>query len=109
MSNHRYTGTPLERGTWAPLFAHRVISGHDRYNALPNPQHIDVLPRCCNISAKLLFVYSRGAKCCITLIIAIVKEIMPFKLINMLKVVRRCSIVLKIQKQKKKKTDFFKG
>ena len=25
----RYTGTPLECGTWAPQFAHSVISGHD--------------------------------------------------------------------------------
>ena len=24
-------------GTWAPQFAHSVISGHDRYNAIPHP------------------------------------------------------------------------
>ena len=27
----------LERGTWAPQFAHSVLSGHDRYNTLPHP------------------------------------------------------------------------
>ena len=32
-----YTGTPLERGTWAPQFAISVISGHDRYYAVPHP------------------------------------------------------------------------
>ena len=40
----KYPGTPLERGTWAPKFAHSVISGHDRYNAISHPPaqgHID--------------------------------------------------------------------
>ena len=32
-----YTGTPLERGTWASQFAHSVISGDDRYNKIPHP------------------------------------------------------------------------
>ena len=30
-----YTGTPLERGTWAPQSSHSVVSGYDHYNALP--------------------------------------------------------------------------
>ena len=36
-TKYKYTGRPLEPRTWAPQFAHSVISGHDRYNALPHP------------------------------------------------------------------------
>ena len=37
--NHwfRYTGTPLERGTWSPQFTISIISSHDCYYPVPHP------------------------------------------------------------------------
>ena len=39
-----YSGTPLERGTWAQQSAHSVVSGHDHYNLLPT--HLPMAQRC---------------------------------------------------------------
>ena len=37
LSDKTYTGTPLEHGTWTTQFAISIISGHDRYYAVPHP------------------------------------------------------------------------